>query len=512
MLTDQRRICVSICERDLSALGTAFKRASEAGDLVEVRLDCFNEQNLSPVVSELQFLLNSSQIPTIITLRPEEQGGMRPIALSQRAQFWTEHGFRLPAAFFDLEIDLCEHLLEQKTDVDWSRVICSFHDFGTGVDNLIDLYHRLARIPAGVLKIAVALDDANEIADIFALLRHAKTEHRTLIAVGMGAPGVATRILGPSSGSFLTYATLAIADATAPAQPTVRDLLDLYRFDHIDEATQVMGLVGHPTGHSLSPRVHNAAFEARSVNAVYLPFEVRDLHAFIRRVVHPGTRELSWNLAGLSVTTPHKLAVMDHLDWIEPDAVEIGAVNTILISQDKLHGYNTDAIGFLKSLGNRAGNLKDAACAVIGTGGVANTAIWAFLKAGAKVTVFARNPARANNVKARFRVNVLPLNDAAFCGFDVVVNATVLGMSDEHESKTAASAEQLAGARLAYDLVYNPIDTRFLQEARKAGCDALGGLPMFVAQAAEQFRLWTRSEAPVEVMQAAAMQGLTEAT
>src|ERR1041385_45110 len=117
--------------------------------------------------------------------------------------------------------------------------------------------------------------------------------------------------------------------------------------------------------HSVSPQCHNGWVAAENRNGVYLPFEVKDVHSFMRRMVHPRTRELSWNLRGLSVTAPHKQSVMEHLDWIEPNAKEIGAVNTVVIENDRLLGYNTDAAGLIEPLLHRFGSLADQQVAII---------------------------------------------------------------------------------------------------------------------------------------------------
>jgi shikimate dehydrogenase len=225
-------------------------------------------------------------------------------------------------------------------------------------------------------------------------------------------------------------------------------------------------------------------------------------------MIHPRTRELNWKISGLSVTAPHKTAVMEHLDWIEPAAQEIGAVNTILVLKGLLHGYNTDAIGFLKPLIQQLGPLQGARCAVIGAGGAASAAIWGLKQEAAEVTIHARDIKKAEALAGKFGASWAGLGDARFAGVDVVINATPLGTAGEFENQTPATAQELSGARLAYDLVYNPTETRFLAEAREAGCETLGGLPMLVAQAAEQYRLWTGMIAPEDVMRDAAQRGL----
>ena len=510
MSTAERRICVSICERDVRAVITALKRAAEIGHFIEVRLDCINEGALTSGIENLRQPLQEHARSTIITFRPKEQGGLRPLTLDQRLQFWREYGFGLPAFMFDLEIDLAEEVLRSGDSVDWSRVICSTHDFNADVADVKNLYERIARTPARFLKVAVMLDDAVDNVEMLKLIQRAASDDRKMIAIGMGSAGVPSRILGPSHGSFLTYASLDHHAATAPGQLTASELRDTYRVEQITEATGVMGLIGHPITHSFSPRIHNAAFKSAELDAVYLPFDVSDLTSFMRRMVHPATREIDWRLRGLSVTTPYKQNVMDHLDWIDPPATNIGAVNTVVIDGKQLKGYNTDALGFISALKTQRSGLNGIRCAVIGGGGAARAAIWALLQEGGKVSVFVRDIARARPLADRFDVTIAELQSAGFEGFDVVVNTTVLGMAGNQEQKTPANAAQLRGARLAYDLVYNPTETRFLREAEQVGCETLGGLSMFVAQAAEQFRLWTGKEAPIEVMQTAALRALAK--
>jgi 3-dehydroquinate dehydratase/shikimate dehydrogenase len=362
--------------------------------------------------------------------------------------------------------------------------------------------------PGRILKLAVQANDATDCLPVFALLEQAHSDGRAMIAIAMGDAGIATRILGPSRGSFLTYAAPEGGTQTGPGQLSVTELRDVYRIEKIDRQTQVFGLIGLPVSHSVSPLMHNAAFAATEANAVYLPFEVHDVEAFLKRMIHPRTRELNWNVGGLSVTAPHKFAVMACLDWIEPAAKEIGAVNTIVVANDELHGYNTDARGFINSLASAFGELREVRCAVLGAGGAASAALWGLKQAGATATVFARDTTKASAVAARFDVEWQPLADAAFAGFDLVVNATPLGMTGSLEAETPATSQQLRGAWLAYDLVYNPTETKFLREAREAGCKTMSGFPMLVAQAVEQFKLWTGTEPPEKVMREAAKAGL----
>ncbi|MFN2516603.1 MAG: shikimate dehydrogenase [Pyrinomonadaceae bacterium] len=507
MESNKRRICISICERTIEAIQQACARAGEFGDLVEVRLDCLDLYQGGATFHDLESLLNIPR-PVIVTYRPAEQGGQHQLDAKSRLVFWL---FKRPEAdFFDIEFDIATppSLLQYGKDMDWSRVICSYHNFHRVPPDLLNIYERMLSSPARILKIAVQANDATDCIPVFQLLERGLKEGREMIAVAMGIAGVATRILGPSRGAFLTYASLDNEALTAPGQISARDLREVYRFETINEQTEIFGLMGLPISHSVSPQIHNAAFGAQAVNAVYVPFEVRNLEAFIRRMVHPRTRELNWNMRGLSVTAPHKAAVIDHLDWIDPAAKEIGAVNTILVAGDILQGYNTDGRACLKPLIQKFGALRDVSCAVIGCGGVAGAAVWGLNQEGAKVTIFARDAEKAETLAEKAGATWKSLEGSLFEGFDVVINATPLGTAEQFESETPAKAAQLRGARLAYDLVYNPVETLFLREARKAGCETLGGLSMLVAQAAEQFRLWTGVVVPETVMLEAAERAL----
>jgi 3-dehydroquinate dehydratase/shikimate dehydrogenase len=523
------RICVPVCVKRASELADAVERAAEVADIVELRLDCLEESELTRAGAEISALLGSKQQflasrqqPMILTLRPAEFGGARPITTEDRLFFrydsWWNSGKQQQAVFWDLELDLALLLSRREKEgndllafgfCDWTRTICSYHDFAGVPGDLEKIYDGMSATPARLLKIAVQADDATDCLPVFRLLERAQREGREMIAIAMGPAGIATRILGPSRGSFLTYGSLDDESATAPGQLTAGDLRQLYRLERIDSQTEIIGLIGLPVGHSISPHIHNAAFAAAEVNAVYIPFEVRDAPRFLRRMVRPAAREIDWKLRGLSVTAPHKTVVTDCLDWIEPAAKEIGAVNTILVRDDELRGYNTDAAGFILPLRDRYGSLKSARCAIIGAGGAARAALWGLRKESAQVVLFARDVAETKPVAEAFGLECQPLTGATFDGFDIVVNATPLGTAGECQNETAATADQLRGVRLAYDLVYNPLKTRFQREARIAGCETVSGIEMLVAQAAEQFKLWTGRQPDLAIMREAAMIALS---
>jgi len=498
------KICVPVCVRQLDELPRALNAADKVADIVEVRADCLAFADAAAVAENVRNL----ERPLILTLRSSEQGGPSQNDLDARRHFWTSlHD--LPAdALIDLELDLVEEFSQSESagrlPIDWPNVICSHHDFDRIPDNLREIFDRMVRTPAGTIKIAVQAADATDCLAVFDLLHQAQRVGRELIAIAMGQAGLMTRILGPSRASLLTYGSIDDESGTAPGQLTAAELRDVYRIDRIDRATQVFGIIGNPVSQSLSPHIHNAAFAANELNAVYLPFEVHDAVDFIRRMVHPKTRELDWSLNGLSVTAPHKSIVMQALDWIDPVCREIGACNTIVVRDDELHGYNTDAAGFIAPLRAALGSIRDVLCAVFGSGGAARACVWALKQEGAHVTVFGRDKSRTEFVAETFGAQAGSFEAASFKGFDVVINTTPLGARGAYEHESIVSAEQLQGVRLAYDLVYNPPGTKFLREAAAAGCQLLGGIEMLLAQAVEQFRFWTSQQPDLQVMRAAA--------
>jgi 3-dehydroquinate dehydratase/shikimate dehydrogenase len=512
MKANLARICVPVCVRRASELPAAIEGAAGLADVIELRLDYLAANDLGQATAFLREYLKHASSPIVITFRAPEQGGQNTSNPEARRSFWLSLISISGSAFLDLEFDLvlsfaAEGSLEE-SPIDWSRVICSHHDFGGAPLNLEQIYERMAATPARILKIAIQAQDATDCLPIFRLLERAQREGRELIAIAMGQAGVMTRILGPSRGSFLTYGSMDDESATAPGQLTARELREVYRLDKIDRETEVIGLIGNPVGHSLSPHMHNAALEIAGVNAVYIPFEVRDAGEFMRRMAHPGSREIEWNLLGLSVTAPHKSAVMNSLDWIDSAAKEIGAVNTIVIRGNELHGHNTDADGFITPLKRKFGSLDTARCAIVGAGGGARAALWAFRREGADVALFVRDSDKARLASKELGVDSYPVSAASFAGFDIVVNATPLGTRGVREQDTVAVANQLRGVRLAYDLVYNPLETRFMREANAAGCETLGGIEMLLAQAFEQFKLWMGRDPDVEIMRTAALKAL----
>lgn len=283
----------------------------------------------------------------------------------------------------------------------------------------------------------------------------------------------------------------------------------------IDGKTQLIGLIGHPVAHSYSPAMHNAAAAALGLNIAYVPLPVRpeNLPDALRGLVALGFR-------GVNVTVPHKEAVMPHLDAIFPAARIIGAVNTIVVGDGRLTGFNTDWSGFLSDLESYRLALYGRDCLVLGAGGSARAVVYALLRRGSRVTVLARRSEQARQLAAAIgpafpdaaAVEVGLLDDApqvaAHLDEPVIINATPLGLSGERvdQSPWPDGAPFPPGA-FVYDLIYNPAETRFMAQARAAGRRSANGLGMLVGQAVEAFEVLTGRRPDPAVMRRAVEEG-----
>lgn len=275
----------------------------------------------------------------------------------------------------------------------------------------------------------------------------------------------------------------------------------------INAQTKLCGLLGNPVEHSLSPAIHNAAFQQLNLNFVYLAFKVEDLEGAVR-----GIRALG-NLRGFSVTIPHKVAIMPFLDEVEPTAKHIGSVNTILVENGKLTGYNTDASGALRALQSGGVTLKGQQVLMVGTGGAARAIAFALATAkdiGGLILLGIDEKERlrlAEDLRDRTKLNVEygPLTDqtlrSGIRSSQVLIHCTPIGMHPKVD-ETCIPASLLAPHLTVMDIVYNPLETRLLRDAKASGCRTIRGLEMFLHQAVAQFELWTGQAAPVDVMRA----------
>lgn len=474
-----------IAQPTTAAALEAYRDAHPRADLVEFRLDLIRDLDLDPLIA-------ARGKPKIMTMRSRAQGGHA--AQAERAAV-LKRLLRAPIAWLDLEPD--DAALREAKRPGGPRRIVSWHDFqGTP----LDLEARLARLlqvkRADRVKLVTYAELAGDLLRVKDLLRHAPPGR--VIAFCMGAKGMASRILAPAWGSAALYAPRRGDPSSAPGQVSLEDLIEVYRIDSLRPGTGLYGVLGQPIAQSLSPAMHNAAYEALGLDLRCLPFEAATVAEFL-----PVLSEL--RLRGLSVTHPFKEAIMPHLDRLDGRARRAGAVNTVVKVWNRLEGSNTDAAAAVAPL-RRWMRLEGARIGVLGAGGSARALLMGLSRQRCRVTLFARRPARAVALARPFGGRGRPWRAARGFRCDLLVNTTPVGMAPAH-GRAPVPATWVRAPRV-YDLIYNPPETLFLHRARRRGLRTKGGIDMFVAQGAAQLRLFTGMRPPLRVMRRAVEEAL----
>jgi 3-dehydroquinate dehydratase/shikimate dehydrogenase len=397
----------------------------------------------------------------------------------------------------DVEIETAEAAHEKLSHFRGrAQVVISYHNF-EATPPMDTVVNRMLKLQADAYKIVTTARKPSDNVRVLAAAKALPKQHMVVLA--MGELGFPTRVLSPVFGGVYTYAAPMCADGTAAGQVSARFLRHLYRVEKLRKSAKIYGVIADPVRHSISPAVHNRAFQARRIDAVYLPFLVspaclRDFFVMADRLP----------LAGFSVTIPHKQKIIRYLDTVEPLARRIGAVNTVWRKAGRWRGTNTDAAGVTGPLARHL-RLQKASVLIVGNGGAARGAACALHDAGARIAIVGRNPDR---VRALAKVaNAEPLLRDQLAGrkFDAVVHATPLGMFP-HVNECFFDGD--IPGDVVFDMVYNPMETLLLKRARQQGKAAVAGLDMFIEQAVRQFELWTDDSAPRSVMQRAALEAL----
>lgn len=272
----------------------------------------------------------------------------------------------------------------------------------------------------------------------------------------------------------------------------------------ITGSTKVIGIIGWPVAHSLSPAMQNAAFKAAAIDCVYIPLPVKTED--LGRAVE-GIRTLGF--LGANVTVPHKEKIMEYLDEVHPDALKVGAVNTIVVSNGRLIGYNTDVGGFSAALDRHQVDVKEQKALLLGAGGAAKAVLQSLLNNGCTdISVGARSGEKAGIFAERFDGHGSIkgfdwLEDdfkAAYRSADIIINTTPVGMDGIAEKALPVVWSEVDESAFVADIVYNPPLTAFLRQAKMRGCRGMNGLAMLVEQGALAFELWLGKEPPREIM------------
>src|SRR5271169_6779937 len=482
------RVCVPIVGEDASNIIDRAESLVRDNPFMEFRLDYLS----NPVAGlpKLKHFLDMHPEATIIaTCRRAVSGGKFKGSAAAQLDILVKAaatGFQL----IDIELQSAEilkpaELIDLKNKV---GVILSFHDF-KATKKLEETFAEMRRYPADFYKVVSTATTLYDNVQMMKFLQ-AHSAQFEMVGLCMGEQGIISRVLGVRAGSVFTFGSATRGEETAPGQVTAGELRDTYRIDMVDAATKVYGVAGDPVSHSMSPIMMNTAFRRETVNAVYLALHaktLKDLMACVNDIP----------LRGLSITMPYKQDIVPLLSNSDALTRQIGACNTLVRGQDgKLYGFNTDVAGVVVPLEQRM-TLQGAKVLVVGAGGVARSAVFGLKNKGAEVYVTNRTPERGQALARQAKAKYLKRADVAKMSFDVIINATPLGMGANRQSPLE---EKELNTKFLFDLVYVPAETRLMKMARAKNITVIPGLEMFVQQGARQFEIWTGKPAPLAEM------------
>jgi 3-dehydroquinate dehydratase/shikimate dehydrogenase len=470
---------------DLAGVAWLEVRADLVGDLDPARLRSFPGRLL-------------------YTLRSRAEGGAFEGSPERRRRRLIEAASRYDLVDLEAARDLSPEVLKA---VPPDRRVLSWHGPAAGLDGLKATFERMAAVPALLYKLVPTAAQPGEELPALQLLR--ALGRRDVIAFAVGAGGAWTRFVAPRLGAPVVYGALGEVPG-APGQLSIERLRTDYGLPDLPPVEVLFGVVGHPIAHSLSPRIHNTAYRALGIPALYLPFDTGSFGDFWLEVVESGELEtLGLPIRGLSVTTPFKEAALAVAGAESPLAGLIGAANTLVWNQGVWEAEATDPDGVVLPLRDRGIAIEGLEAAVAGAGGAGRSAAEGLKKAGARVTIFNRDPERGLAASDRLKIPYLPFSDLDPSGFDLLVNATSLGRGEG--DPLPFDPERLRPGAVVIDLVYlKDGPTRLLAAAAARGAVAIDGREVLIDQARGQFRLMTGRDLPLDLARRAAGLEMTE--
>jgi 3-dehydroquinate dehydratase/shikimate dehydrogenase len=469
----QDKICAVVAAADARSMWTQFRQALPQTRTIELRLDWLRDDaEITRFLARLR-AAKKNRATLIATCRRRPAGGLYRGTVAKQLLHLAE-AIRAGCAWYDLDIETSSACPPEllKVMLGNAHRIASVHYFRRSPSDYQAVISRLSNSGADVIKIAAQCDSFAQTAKLLSLTR----SHRNVVAIPMGELSSPTRILALRGRNGFGYAP--ISTSTAPGQTSLPTLKNLYRADRLNAKTQIYGVIGDPIGHSLSPHLHNAGFQARRLNAVFLPFLVPDLRDFLGAVA-------PFKISGFAVTIPHKQSIIRHL-----------------------YGYNTDYVGVLRALERRM-PLRGSRVLIFGAGGSARAVAFALARAGSIVCVCARRPKQAAALARDVGGESIPRARLRAEFFDAIVNTTPVGMHPRVSESPLAARE--LNCHLLFDLIYRPRVTKLMQLAASRGIETVSGLDMFIAQGTAQWEIWMGQRAPLAPMRRAVLRALAPA-
>jgi 3-dehydroquinate dehydratase/shikimate dehydrogenase len=460
--------------------------AEKGAELVELRVDFMRKR------PDIGRLLKDRPTPVVVTCRRKMDRGRWFGTEEQRLAILRE-AIIGGAEYVDLEVDVAGSIRRYGK----TKRIISYHNFDETPLELFDIYQRMRKLDPDVIKIVTM---ANSPGDNVRVLEMVGAADVPTVGFCMGEMGTLSRVLCGRYGAPFTYASFSREREMAPGQLSWAEVRNLFRFDQINQQTVVFGVIGDPIAQSKSPLIHNAAYRKLGLNAVYLPIRIPQ-----DRLLESLKELERLQVAGYSVTIPHKEGVLQYVDRMDEATDLMGAANTLFKRDGQWCATNTDAPAAISAIQDglrKAGNIPELAARkvlILGAGGAARAVGHALLQHGAVVTLTNRSRDRGKSLASELGCQFTSWENRGSEICDVLVNCTSVGM---HPNVDESPFEQhwLSDSALVFDTVYNPEQTLLLKQARDRGCPTVSGVEMFIRQAALQFELFTGYEAPVEYM------------
>ncbi|MCP4080209.1 MAG: shikimate dehydrogenase [Planctomycetaceae bacterium] len=480
-------ICVSIGRGRHRMMMAEHKHLAETGtELVELRLDYIRRS------VNLRRLLAERHCPVIATCRrPHERGKWMRSEEDRLVLLRT--AIANGADYIDLESDIAGKIPRYG---DTKRIV-SYHNFHETPHDLDSIYEMMCRLDPDIIKIATM---ANNPIDNIRVLRLCKNKKFPTVAFCMGDMGLPSRVLCGKFGAPFTYATFNTERIMAPGQLTQEQLIRDYNYEKLTQNTKILGVIADPVAHSLSPQIHNACLAKEALDMLYLPFRVPSeyLDEFMQHA-------LELDLVGLSVTLPHKQAILKHVSALDDLSAGIKAANTVVFRGQGTMGFNTDCAAALASLREALAENRETPSfdglrvLILGAGGVARTIGFGLHREGAKVSICTRDYRKGEALATALQCKTTDWAGRANAEYDVLINATPVGMHPNLD-ESPMEAKWFAKRAIVFDTVYNPEQTLFIKHARAAGCITITGVDMFARQAHQQFKLFTGKDTDLDLI------------
>lgn len=462
----------------------SVRALSGRADILEIRADL-------GALPDTDWLRSHFEGELLYTLRSRSEGGRSEASPQGRRQRLADAAVDYDLIDLEAQRDLDRRLL---VEVPPEKRLLSWHGPPSTTSELQEVFARMAQHEARLYKLVPAAEQpGQELAPLALLL---SLRRRDVLAFATGEIGSWTRFVAPRLGAPVLYAHSGESPA-APGQPGLRFLVDDLRYFDLPDSDLLFGIVGNPVGRSLSPRIHNGAYRALGIPALYLPLTVAAFGEFWLEIVESGSlSELGLKLGGLSVTAPHKSIALAVAGATSPLAEWIGSANTLVWHEGVWEAESTDGEGVLAPLLSRGVPLDGRTAAVIGAGGAGRAAAVALTRAGARVALVNRGEERGTRAAEELRIDFVPLPDFQPDRFDVVVHATPVGGAGDEG--VPIDPLKLRDDAAVVDLVYRRDEpTPFVRQARDRGCVAVDGREVLLGQAIPQFRIMTGQEMPI---------------